>query len=128
MSELFNTPQKGDCIISDDVITTITISAALEVPGVASMARRGVKLVNGKPAKAVKVTTENDEIMLDVYLNLFASCRIPDVSAEVQKRVKSEVQDMTGKPVTKVNIHVEGVVFEEKVAAVAATKESTEEL
>lgn len=122
MSELFNTPQSGDCIISDDVITTIAISAALEVTGVASMARRGV-LPNGKSAKAVKVTTENDEITLDVFLNLFSNCRIPDVCAEVQKRVKSEVQDMTGKPVTKINIHVAGVVFDEKAPAAAEAEE-----
>lgn len=113
MSELFNAPQNGDCIISDDVVITITISAALEVDGVAAMAPRGVKFGNGKPAKAVKVTTENDEISLDIHLKLFANRRIPDVCAEVQKRVKSEVQDMTGKPVTKINVLVDGVVFED---------------
>lgn len=127
MSELFNAPQSGDCIISDDVISTITISAALEVEGVAAMAPRGVKLGNGKPAKAVKVTTENGEITLDVYVDLFAGCRIPDVCAEVQKRVKSEVQDMTAKPVTKVNVHVSGVVFEEKGEQKSAAPESEEE-
>ncbi len=127
MSELFNAPQSGDCIISDDVITTITISAALEVDGVAAMAPRGVKLGNGKPMKAVKVTTENDEITLDVYLNLFANCRIPDVSAEVQKRVKSEVQDMTGKPVTKINVHVAGVVFDETTVEAEAAPEQDAE-
>ncbi len=114
MSELFNAPQNGDCIISDDVIITIAISAVLEVPGVAGMAPRGVKLGNGKPAKAVRVTTENGEITLDIYVVLLANARIPDVSAEIQKRVKSEVQDMTGNPVTKINIHVAGVVFEDK--------------
>lgn len=122
MSELFNVPQGGDCIISDDVITTITISAALEVAGVASMAPRGVKLGNGKPEKAVKVTTENDEITLDVHLNLYAHCRIPDVCSQVQKCVKNEVQDMTGKPVTKINVHVDGVVFENGAEAAAPSE------
>ncbi len=113
MSELFNEPKNGECIISDDVVITIAISAALEVDGVAAMAPRGVKLGNGKPEKAVKVVMENDEIALEVHLKLFANRRIPDVCAEVQKRIKSEVQDMTGKPVTKINVHVDGVVFEE---------------
>lgn len=113
MSELFNAPQSGDCIISDDVIITIAISAALEVEGVAAMAPRGVNLRGGKAEKAVKVESENGEIALEIHLNLYSNCRIPDVCAEVQKRVKSQVQDMTGKPVTKVNVHVAGVVFSE---------------
>ena len=126
MSELFNAPQNGDCIISDDVITTIAISAVLDVDEVAAMAPRGVKLGNGKRVKAVKVTTENGEITLDIYVNLYAHSRIPDVCAEVQKRVKTEVQDMTSRPVTKVNVHVEGVVFEENDESEAEVSEETE--
>ena len=42
--------------------------------------------------------------------------RIPDVAGEVQHQVKVAVQSMTGKPVTKVNVHVAGIVLEEEAA------------
>ena len=52
-----------------------------------------------------------------MYINLKEGVRIPDVAGEVQRVVKSEVQSMTGRPVTKVNVHVAGIVLEDKKEA-----------
>ena len=38
------------------------------------------------------------------------------MAGEVQHGVKVAVQSMTGKPVTKVNVHVAGIVFDEEKA------------
>ena len=107
---------KGSCIISKDVIATIACSAALEVDGVSSMAQRPTnlrELMNSAAEKSVKVTLDGDATALDVYVNLFSGRRIPDVCTQVQQNVKTEVQSMTGKPITRVNVHVVGVTFEE---------------
>lgn len=107
---------KGSCIISKDVIATIACSAALEVEGVSSMAQRPTnlrELMNSAAEKSVKVTLDGDTTALDVYVNLFSGQRIPDVCTQVQQNVKTEVQSMTGKPITRVNVHVVGVTFEE---------------
>lgn len=112
-------PSEGSCIISEDVIATIASTAALEVPGVAGMAPRPVDIrgiMGTGAAKSVKVVNNENETVLDVYINLRVGTRIPDVAGEVQHQVKVAVQSMTGKPVTKVNVHVAGIVLEEEKA------------
>ena len=112
-------PSEGSCIISEDVIATIASTAALEVPGVAGMAPRRVDIrgiMGAGAAKSVKVINNESETVLDVYINLRVGTRIPDVAGEVQHQVKVAVQSMTGKPVTKVNIHVAGIVLDEEKA------------
>ena len=111
----YQTPE-GRCIISEDVIATIASTAAVEVAGVAGMANR-VKdlrgLVAGGASRSVDVVNNETEIIVDVYVNLKSGVRIPDVAAEVQQVVKREVQAMTGRPVTKVNVHVAGLVLDD---------------
>ena len=108
---------EGNCIISEEVIATIASTAALEVPGVAGMALRTPELRNlmgGNGTKFVGVVNNENETVIDVYVNLKVGVRIPDVASAVQRDVKSAVQSMTGKPVTKINVHVAGMVLEDK--------------
>ncbi len=110
-------PAEGSCIISEDVIASIASTAASEVVGVAGMAKRPADLrgiVSGPVTpKAVKVTNNEHETVLDVYVNLKQGAKIQETATQIQKNVKSAVQSMTGKPVTRINVHVEGMVLEE---------------
>lgn len=111
-------PSEGSCIISEDVIATIASTAALEVPGVAGWAARpadihGIMSTNAA-TKSVKVLNNENETIVDVYINLRLGTRIPDVAGDVQHGVKVAVQSMTGKPVTKVNVHVAGIVLDDE--------------
>ena len=110
---------EGSCIISEDVIATIANTAAMEVPGVAGMAQRPADIrgiMATGTTKSVKVVNNESETVVDVYINLKVGARIPDVAGEGQHQVKVAVQSMTGKPVTKVNVHVAGIVLEEEAA------------
>ena len=110
---------EGSCIISEDVIATIANTAAMEVPGVAGMAQRPADIrgiMATGATKSVKVINNESETVVDVYVHLKVGARIPDVAGEVQHQVKVAVQSMTGKPVTKVNVHVAGIVLEEEAA------------
>ncbi len=110
---------EGCCIVSEEVIAKIACTAAVEVPGVAGMATRLTDirgLVTAQGNKSVGVINNDHETVIDVYITLKAGVRIPDVAGAVQRKVKAEVQSMTGKPVTKVNVHIEGIVFEEAQA------------
>ena len=114
----YQTPE-GRCIISEEVIATIAETAAIEVPGVASMATRTIDirgLVSSSGTKSVTVVNNESETIVDVYVNLKAGFRIPEVAGQVQRQVKSAVQSMTGKPVTKVNVHIAGMELETKGA------------
>lgn len=113
------TAPEGRCIISEEVIATIASTAALEVEGVAGLATRVPELRNlmgSAASKAVAVINNENETVVDIYLNLKEGVRIPDVAGEVQREIKSAVQSMTGKPVTKINVHVAGIVLESKKA------------
>ncbi len=115
-------PSEGSCIISEDVIATIASTAALEVQGVAGMAQRPTDirgLISSSAAKSVKVLNNENETVLDVYINLRLGAKIPEVAGQVQHGVKVAVQSMTGKPVTKVNVHVAGIVLDEDKKAEA---------
>lgn len=111
---------EGSCIISEDVIASIAGTAATEVTGVAGMASRPADLrgimATSSALKSVKVVNTENETSLDVYINLKQGARIQETAAKVQQNVKTAVQSMTGKPVTRVNVHVEGMALEEKNA------------
>ncbi len=113
-------PAEGSCIISEDVIASIACTAAAEIPGVAGMAKnlsdiRGIITANAA-SRAVRVLHNENETVLDVYVNFRQGAHIQQTALQVQQAVKSAVQAMTGKPVTRVNVHVEGMVLEEKEA------------
>lgn len=117
MSEQPYKSSEGSCIISEEVIATIASTAATEVPGVAGMAQRPVDIrgfMGPAATKSVKVINNESETVVDVYVNLRLDARIQEVCGAVQRSVKTAVQSMTGKPVTKVNVHVAGIVLEDK--------------
>lgn len=101
--------------ISDDVIAVIAGMAVGEVQGVAEMAggfAGGISEVfSGKKnmAKGIKVELIEKEVKIDVNIIVEYGTRIPDVAFEIQKRVKSSIESMTGLKVSEVNVHVQGV-------------------
>jgi len=112
----FKSPE-GTCIISEEVIATIACTATMEVEGVAAMAQRpDIRSIisGGVNSRHVKVTGSESAMTLDVYLSIAQGYRIPDVAEQVQQEVKMAVQSMTGKPVTRVNVHIAGMKPEEE--------------
>ena len=101
--------------ISEDVVAVIAGVAVSEVSGVAGMAggfAGGItEVFSGKKnlAKGIKVDVTEKETKIDVNIIVEYGSRIPDVAFEIQKRVKTAVESMTGLKVTEVNVHVQGV-------------------
>lgn len=111
---------EGSCIISEDVVASIVATAALETEGVAGLSGRATDIrgiiSRSDAARAVRViNTENDTI-LDVYVTLKAGARIQETAMALQQNIKTAVQSMTGKPVTRINVHVDGIVADENKA------------
>jgi uncharacterized alkaline shock family protein YloU len=111
---------EGSCIISEDVIASIAGTAALETAGVAALANRPTDLrgiIAQNPAsRSVRVLNTENDTVLDVYVTLKQGARIQETAVALQQNVKMAVQSMTGKPVTRINVHIEGMVAEEKNA------------
>ena len=105
--------------ISNDVIAVIAGVAVSEVQGVSSMAggfAGGIsEVLSGKKnlAKGIKVEKNNTAIKIDVNIIVEYGTRIPDVAFEIQNRVKTSVETMTGLTVEEVNVHVQGVNTED---------------
>ena len=113
--------------ISSDVIAVIAGVAVSEVPGVFGMAggfAGGItEVLKGKKnlAKGIKVDKNENKVKIDVNIIVDYGARIPDVAFEIQNRVKTAVENMTGLKVEEVNVHVQGVNTE------SLTEESKEE-
>ena len=101
--------------ISNDVIAVIAGVAVSDVQGVSSMAgglAGGItEVLSGKKnlAKGIKVEKEENSVKIDVNIIVEYGTRIPDVAFEIQNRVKTAVENMTGLNVEEVNVHVQGV-------------------
>ena len=118
--------------IASDVIAVVAGVAVSEVEGVYSMAggfAGGItEVLKGKKnlAKGIKVETEENKAKIDVNIIVEYGARIPDVAFEIQNRVKTAVENMTGLTVEEVNVHVQGVNTE-KVSEEPETEENEEE-
>ncbi len=117
-NELKTDNDLGGLVISDEVIASIALNAARDVDGVAGFAARppdvhSLLKIGESPLKSVKVWSGENDIKLQVYIIIKENRKIPAVAAEVQRSVKSAVQSMTGRVVTKVNVSIAGIDFKE---------------
>ena len=111
----------GSVRIADEVVSIIAGMAATEVDGIAGMSGGlvgGIAEILGKKnlAKGVKVEVGETEAAVDLYIIVKFGVRIPDVALNVQEKVKSAIESMTGLSVVEVNVHVQGVGFPETEA------------
>ena len=106
--------ENGNVNISDEVISVIASLAASEVKGIAGMCGGfggGIVELLGKKnlSKGVKLTVTEKSVALELSVIAEYGAKIPAVAWELQKKVKSEVEAMTGLEVSAVNISVDGV-------------------
>ena len=108
--------------INNEAIVKIAGIAALEVEGVAGLARRPIKfrnfkrLMNGarnSHSKSVGLSNDNGAIALDVFITVFSAAKVNEVAEAVQSNVKDKVQGMTGSRIDKVNVFVDDLVIED---------------
>jgi uncharacterized alkaline shock family protein YloU len=120
MTELkINCGDIGKVQVDDDVIAIIAGTAALEVEGITPT---GGNITNdfvgriGKKnfARGVKVSIDDCKATIDLSMELKFGYKISDVTTEVQRRVKSAVETMTGLEVVSVNVNVVSVNFEKQ--------------
>mgnify|MGYP004505084733 CR=1 FL=1 len=109
----------GQVKISNEVIVTIAGLAALEVENVETITTITDKLLKNN---GVKIQIDEEQIILDIYVNIEFGESIPDTAFKIQENVKNTVETMTGLKVIEVNVNVQGVSTETEEA-----EETTEE-
>ena len=63
-------------------------------------------------SKGVKVNVEDGSVIVDLSLNIKYGYGVPEVSANVQDKVKTSIENMTGLTVSEVNVQIAGVAVE----------------
>ena len=104
----------GEVRIADDVVGNIAGIAATEIEGVAGtvgnltkelMSRMGIS----HRTKGVKVVIDGNIVTVDLALIMKYGYNIPVTCKQVQERVKSSIESMTGLQVSNVGIKIAGV-------------------
>lgn len=117
--EITKPTEKGSLTISEEVIFSIAINAAKDVDGVSSFSYRPVDVVSTikkgslKVMSPVRISQDGDNFEISIYVNLEPNKKITDVSENVQHNVKEAIENMTGKTVSKVNVIIAGIDFNE---------------
>lgn len=88
-----------------DIIAKITRLAALATEGVARLA---------SPLDVIVMPRIHDTFDVDIYLIVKFAYKIPEVAWDVQENVKKALLAEDIDNVAQINIHIQGVSFEEE--------------
>lgn len=104
----------GEVKIADEVVAIIAGLAATEVEGVSSMAGNITnelvsKLGMKNLSKGVKVEVIEGVVSVYLALNIAYGVAIPTVSSNVQEKVKTAIENMTGLEVAQVDVRIASV-------------------
>ncbi len=117
MTDNYNTDAAGKLKISQDVIATIARYATMEVEGVAGLSGIPVSIkkffISPKLYKAINIEMVDDLAAIDVSVFLKYGAKVQEVARHIQDNVKNAVQNMSGVGVSKVNVHITGIKFDE---------------
>ena len=116
--KLYEKEKIGEVQIADEVVAIIAGLAATEVEGVDSMAGNSTNELVGKLgmknlSKGVKVDVTEEHVSVDLSLNIRYGYSIPSVSEQVQEKVSTAIENMTGLTVLDVNVKIAGVNMDE---------------
>ena len=89
----------GQLKIADDVIAIIAGLAISDQKGIEKTARKGRN-------KGIAIRMEEGQVICDVELTIVQGTKIPKMAAEVQEKIKTAVETMTGLAVKQVNVNI----------------------
>ncbi|MCD8336428.1 MAG: Asp23/Gls24 family envelope stress response protein [Lachnospiraceae bacterium] len=116
--KLENDEQFGEVRIADEVVAIIAGLAASEVDGVASMAGNVTRdLINKLSmktlSKGVRITVTDKTVTVALAINIRYGYNVPTTCAQIQEKVKTAIETMTGLTVAEVNVKIVNVQMEE---------------
>ena len=108
----------GEVRIADDVVGNIAGIAATEVEGVAGTVGNATKELMSRMglnprSKGVRVVIDSNVVTVDLALIMKYGYNIPITSKQVQERVKTSIENMTGLTVSNVGVRIVGIDMEE---------------
>lgn len=106
----------NDVRVSEEVIAKITEIAISGIEGVCGFVKGKTSFSNlfarEEQPYAIGVKVNGEAVEVSAEINVSGNCRVKNTAEKIQQRVKDDIQNMTGIAVTKVNIFVKGIVFD----------------
>jgi uncharacterized alkaline shock family protein YloU len=105
----------GEIYISDEVLANIAGLATIECYGLVGMASKNAKdglvelLRRDNLNKGVKITTEGEDIVVDLFVIVKFGTKISTVADNIISKVKYTLESVTGLKVRRVNLNIQGV-------------------
>lgn len=122
MAEFYEENEKsaGQIQIADEVIAIIAGTAASEVEGVEAAPKiadgsfGGIFSKKNNPSKGIKVSVEDGTAVIEAEIAVLYGVKITEAAKQVQEKIKSAVENMTGLSVMAVNVSVSAVINKAK--------------
>ena len=105
----------GSILIGEDVLANIAGIATMECYGLVGMASKSstdgiVELLKKEHlSKGVKVYTEEDALIIDLYIVVKLGTKISAIAQKIIDKVKNSVETMTSIEVKRVNVTVKEI-------------------
>lgn len=128
-----NAIEGGKIVFAPDVIATIANLAASEVEGVESLSGTVAESISGmlggkkSLTKGIKVDVGEEATSIDINVVVKYGYKIHEVCQNIQKKVKTTIETMTGLHVAVVNVSVQSISFEKADKAPVAEPAPAEE-
>jgi uncharacterized alkaline shock family protein YloU len=107
------TESLGVVRVARQVLSTIVINTALQIPGITRMAQASDQwsrlLGREIPKQGVALTIKDNNVSADLYLVVAAGTNIVEVGSAVQEGVAAAIEEMIGMQVQEVNVYIQDV-------------------
>ena len=114
--ESTNKSKMGTLKVSDNVIATITKLALSEIDGVAGLSENNVSFrqlfIKPQKPSSIRIKLIGDVVEISVSIVVKAGSNVKALAEHVQERIKADIQNMTGITVSRVNILIAGIIFD----------------
>lgn len=112
----------GSILIEESVVAYISGTVARSIAGVHGLSSGIASEIAGLftnsnrgNARGVKVQMGTKQVIIDIYIIVQFGARVPEVSWNIQEKVKEEVESLTLMSVVEVNIIVQGINFDNPI-------------
>ena len=99
--------------VARQVLITIVVNAALQIPGVVRFAHSSdlwTRLAGREiPGNGVSLTIKDHTVSADLYLIVESGANIVEIGTAVQEEVAAAIEHMVGMRVREVNIYIQDV-------------------
>ncbi|HAT46291.1 MAG TPA: Asp23/Gls24 family envelope stress response protein [Ktedonobacter sp.] len=107
------TASPGVVRVARQVLSTIVINTALQIPGVIRMAQvsdQWSRLLGREvPKQGVTLTIKDNTVIADLYIVVANDANIVNVGSAVQDEVAASLEHMVGMHVREVNVYIQDV-------------------